>query len=95
MTVAATPAKEGAGEVSKTTRKKPVPEHVGDYPWLRCFAPGHPMAQTEAPDDAQVVLVFLKTRGLFEARSQHAHISEECTRGFEAAASNSDLQGSR
>ena len=68
MTVTATPAKEGAGDVSKTTRKKPVPHHVGDYPWLRCFAPGHPMAQTEAPYDAQVVLVFLKTRGLFEAR---------------------------
>ena len=68
MTVTATPAKEGAGGAPQPTRKKPVPHHVGDYSWLRCFAPGHPMTHTEAPDDAQVVMVFLKTRGLFEAR---------------------------
>ena len=69
-TVTVTPrvAEAQAGGATQPTRKKSIPAHVGDYPWLRCFAPGHPMTQTEAPEEAQIVLLFLKTRGIFEAR---------------------------
>ena len=50
-TVTVTPrvAEAQAGGATQPTRKKSIPAHVGDYPWLRCFAPGHPMTQTEAP----------------------------------------------
>ena len=50
VTVTSRVAEAQAGGATQPTRKKSIPTQDGDYPWLRCFAPGHPMTQTEAPE---------------------------------------------
>ena len=49
VTVTPRVAEAQAGGATQPTRKKSIPTQDRDYPWLRCFAPGHPMTQTEAP----------------------------------------------